>query len=268
MNLSTIVKDRIANVPGRIGIYYCNLNKNESFFVGNTQVFRSLGIAKLVMMVGVFDQVEKGNIKFSDKFVLGDNKELFTAENEYEQTVGILDFLHKGVKLTIKDLVNMMTIISDNAAFNALYSIIGKDRVNKTMEDLGLVHTRIEYMLSESEKENPEKDNHHSVVEIGWLLKMMFKGQLISQEASEEMIKLLSYHQRRNVFNHYFNMGTSVMQQTGFDIDCMHDMAIVVDKEPFILCMSFDDLEAKVSENVMRDISLICGIERRSKNRT
>lgn len=259
MNLSAVVKDRIANIPGKVGVYYCNLKQNDSFFVGNTEVFRSLGVAKLVMMVGVFDQVEKGTIRFSDRFVLEDNAELFTDETEYEQTVGILDFLHKGVSLTIEDLVHMMIIISDNAAFNALFGIIGKDVVNATLAELGFVNTRIEYMLSESEKENPEKDNHHSVVEIGWLLKMMYKGQLISQEASDEMLKLLSYHQRRNIFSHYCNMGVSVMQQTGFDVDCIHDMAIVMDENPFIICMCFDGLEAKVSESVMRDLSLICG---------
>lgn len=259
MSLSSKVKDRISNINERIGIYYCNLKTEENFFVGNCEIFPSLGIAKLVMMIEVFDRVEKGDMNFNDEYILNNNPELFMNENEYEQTVGILDFLHRGIRLTIEDLVKMMMIISDNTAFNVLFSLIGSKTINETLKNLGLVNTKIEYMLSESEKTNPEKDNHHSVKEVGWLLKMMYKGQLVSQEASKKMMTILSYHQRRNLLIYYANRGISVMQQTGFDEDSMHVAAIVNDTEPFILCISIKDMDAKKAENIIKDIAVICG---------
>lgn len=257
MNLTNLVKDRISSINSKIGVYYYDLKTDESFFIGNTDTFESLGIAKLVMMIEVFNQTEQGKLNFEDKYILKDDKQLLVREEEYEQTVGILDFLHKGIELTIGDLVKMMIIISDNAAFNVLYSLVGKDNINKTMESLGLVNTRIESMLSELD--NGDSNNYHSVKEIGWLLKMMYKGQLISQSASASMLKLLAYHQRRNTFSYYSNQGYSVMQQTGFDENTLHTTAIVETEDPFILCMSIDEMDAKKSENVLKDIAIMCG---------
>lgn len=259
MNLTNLVKDRISNANGKIGVYYCDLETDDSFFIGNTDVFESLGIAKLVMMIEVFNQIEQGKMSFSDKYTLEDDEQLLVCEEEYEQTVGILDFLHKGIELTIADLVKMMIIISDNAAFNVLYSLVGVDSINDTMASLGLINTRIESMLSEIDSNETGKNNYHSVKEIGWLLKMMYRGQLISQEASASMLKLLAYHQRRNTFSYYSNQGYSVMQQTGFDKSTLHTTAIVEHEKPFILCMSIDDVDIKKAENIMKDIAIMCG---------
>ena len=56
MDLTNRIKDRISNADGKIGIYFCDINKNDSCFVGNCDVFPSLGVAKLVLMIEVFKE--------------------------------------------------------------------------------------------------------------------------------------------------------------------------------------------------------------------
>ena len=153
----------------------------------------------------------------------------------------------------------LMMIISDNSAFNILLSIVGMDNVNDTMKKLGLTKTKIRCMLFEWDDIDPQKDNYHSVREIGSLLRRIYKKQLISTAASEQMLKILSYHQRRDILSSFSDNGISVAQQTGFDIASLHAAAIIMTDNPFVLCMSTNKISAKRAEGIMKDIACMCG---------
>lgn len=259
MRLPDMIRERISNLQGEIGIYYYDFKKDTSFFIGNCDVFPSLGIAKLVLMIEVFRQVEEGLIKLDDTYILEKKAPFAIPEYEYEATVGVLDFLHKGMELTIEDLVYLMMVISDNSAFNILLSIVGIDSVNDTMKKLGLTNTKIRCMLFEWDEVDPEKDNYHSVREIGSLLRRIYKKQIISTTASEQMLKILSYHQRRDILSAFSDKGISVAQQTGFDVTSLHTAAVVMTDNPFVLCMSTNKISAKMAEGIMKDIAYMCG---------
>lgn len=261
MKLANMIRERISNLQGEIGVYFYDIKQDNSFFVGNCDVFPSLGIAKLVLLIEVFRQVEEKVIRLDDTYTLDKKPPFAIPENEYEATVGVLDFLHKGMELTIEDLVYMMIVISDNSAFNILLSIVGMEQVNDTMKKLGLTKTKIRCMLFEWDEIDPEKDNYHSVREIGSLLRRLYKRQLISTAASEQMLRILSYHQRRDILSGFSDRGISVAQQTGFDITALHDAAIVMTENPFILCMSTNKISAKRAEGIMKDIAFMCGEE-------
>lgn len=116
-------------------------------------------------------------------------------------------------------------------------------------------------MIFEWDERNPERDNYHSVREVGSLLKRLYKGQLISASASAHMLKILSYHQRRDILSQFSNNNISVAQQTGFDVNALHDMAIVMTENPFIICMSASNMDAKKAEGIMKDVAAMCGRE-------
>lgn len=263
MNFTDKLKDRIMGMPGDIGIYYYDLFRDTGYFAGNKDIFPSLGIAKLVVMIEVFRQAEEGLIDFDDEFVLKKEPPFTIPETEYEATVGILNFFHEGVRLTIRDLVYMMIVISDNTAFNVLLTKVGLNNVNNTMKRLGLIHTRVSSLLFEIDDYNDKKDNYHSVREIGSLLKRLYKKQLISSSASEKMGKLLLYHQRRDIMSFFSSQSISVAQQTGFDIDALHEAAIVNTEHPFILSMSMTNKGdtgrfVEYAEYAMKDIAMMC----------
>jgi Beta-lactamase class A len=258
MNITDKIKDRISNIPGEIGIYYYDLKTGNSCFVGNCDVFPSLGIAKLILLIEVYRQAEEGLLSLSDEYILKKESPSTVPESEYEETVGILDFLHEGMQLTVGDLVHLMMVISDNSAFNILLSIIGMENVNNTMKKLGLVHTRVGCFLFEWDVRDPGKDNYHSVREVGSLLKRLYKKQLISISASESILRLLSYHQRREVLSSFSNQKITVAQQTGFDINSLHEAAVVMSGRPFIICMSINHVDSKNAELIMKDIAGMC----------
>lgn len=258
MHISEKVKDRISNTVGEMGIYYYDLVDDSSFFAGNCDLFPSLGIAKFVVMIEVFQQIEEGRLHLSDPYIWKKKFPFAVPTAEYEENVGILDFLHEGLQLTLEDLLYLMIVISDNSAFNILLTKVGMENVNNTMKKLGLVHTSVGCLLFEWDERRPEKDNYHSVREIGSLLKRLYKKQLISTSASEEMLRLMTYHQRRENISYLANNKISVAHQTGFDLHCLHEAVIVFSEKPFLLCMSANKVDVKNAEYIMKDIIRLC----------
>ena len=258
MHISEKVKDRISNIFGEMGIYYYDLVDDSSFFAGNCDVFPSMGIAKFVVMIEVFQQIEEGRLHLTDSYVWKKKPPFAIPTAEYEENVGILDFLHEGLQLTLEDLLYLMIVISDNSAFNILLTKVGMENVNSTMKKLGLVHTSVGCLLFEWDERRPEKDNDHSVREIGSLLKRLYRKQLVSTSASEKMLRLMTYHQRRENISFLANNKISVAHQTGFDLHCLHEAVIVLCEHPFLLCMSANKVDVKNAEYIMKDVIRLC----------
>lgn len=258
MKIADKIKQRISNIKGDIGFYFYDIKKDSGCFVGNCDIFPSLGVSKFILLIEIYRQVEEKIITLDDEYILEKKPPFVIPESEYESTVGILDFLHEGISLTIRDLVYSMMVISDNSAFNILLSIVGMGNVNNTMEKLGISHTKIQCMLFEWDEAGIEKYNYHSTQEVGDLIKRLYRKQLISNSASEEMLKLMSFHQRRDILSFFSNRNITVVQQTGFDRNILHDIAIIMEENPFILCMCTNRIDAKKAEQIMKDVALMC----------
>ena len=69
MKISDRIKQRICNVKGDIGLYFYDIEKDNGCFVGNCDVFPSLGISKFILLIEVFRQVEENIISFDDEYV-------------------------------------------------------------------------------------------------------------------------------------------------------------------------------------------------------
>ena len=87
MKLANMIRERISNLQGEIGVYFYDIKQDNSFFVGNCDVFPSLGIAKLVLLIEVFRQVEEKVICLDDTYILDKKPPFAIPENEYEATV-------------------------------------------------------------------------------------------------------------------------------------------------------------------------------------
>jgi beta-lactamase class A len=81
-------------------------------------------------MVEVYRQAEQGRFKLSDRMPMPDTQRTIGS--------GIMQKLAPGLAPTVRDLVMLMTIISDNTATEMLLDLVGADQVTATMRRLGL----------------------------------------------------------------------------------------------------------------------------------
>jgi beta-lactamase class A len=92
-------------------------------------------VFKIPLMIEVFRQVDTGLISMDEKIRLEQRNMCIGS--------GILQYLSPGLELTVRDLLTLMIIATDNTASEMLWKRIGIQSVNMLIRDLGLAKTSI-----------------------------------------------------------------------------------------------------------------------------
>ncbi|HZR22377.1 MAG TPA: serine hydrolase [Vicinamibacterales bacterium] len=202
------------------GIYLKCLETNEEIAIGADQQMETMSTIKIPLMVEVLEQVKAGKFKLTDKYTF--------VQADSQPGTGTIQRLDPGATMTVKDLVTMMIIVSDNTATEVLYRMVGgPDVVNKRMESLGLTHTRAMAMPSKwfaalrsapsSEQLYREGKNpfgYTTAREMGRLLEMMERRQLVDRDASELMLRIMRGQLYRTRIPRYVT-GYTIPHKTG-----------------------------------------------------
>jgi beta-lactamase class A len=118
---------------------------------------------------------------------------------------GILRSLDPGAVVTVRDLITLMNIVSDNTATDVLYRMVGgPDAVNRRMESLGLTKTRApapSRAWFDALRAAPSAADFHRAAkhpyglstprEIGGLLERMERGTLVDKASSDLMLQIM-----------------------------------------------------------------------------
>lgn len=123
--------------PGDMSVYMKNLATGEEINLDSGKVFETFSVIKLAIASEVMHQVEQGKFALSDRVTL-------TAANERLPS-GVLFALDPGLTPTVKDLLTLMIIISDNEATDVLGDKVGRDNITAYMHSLALTNTSIKY---------------------------------------------------------------------------------------------------------------------------
>ena len=120
---------------GVVGYAVHNIDTGERLERMGDETFPTASLIKVPVLVTVFDLVQKGQLSLDDQ--------LTVLKIDVVPGSGILQFLHPGMIITVRDAAWLMTTISDNTATNLLLDRIIIRRVWEKMEGLGLPHTKI-----------------------------------------------------------------------------------------------------------------------------
>lgn len=129
------LESEISQFKGEVSIYAKNLATGAEFSLRADERVPTASTIKVPIMVEAFAQVADGKRRWDEELVL-------TKENKVGGS-GILSEFHDGLKLTLKDAVNLMIVVSGNAATNLVLDVVTTDAVNQRMELLGLQRTRV-----------------------------------------------------------------------------------------------------------------------------
>lgn len=240
------IPERVSKAPGHVSLYYrpldggCALNYNEN------EPLIAASVIKIPIMVEAFRRFEEGSLSPDAKHVL--------AQEEKMPSCGALNCMHNGLEVTMMDLVTLMIVLSDNTATNILIDILGVDSVNATMRAYGLEKSTLRRKLFDREKHLAGIENTITAREMGILLEKMYHGELVSPEASAQMIEILR-NQKLNGKMPFFlkPMGIASAHKTGEDDGITHDVGIVFARKPFVLCMCSNETNVPVFERLIQE---------------
>jgi len=129
-----IARAYAAKTTGKLGVGFLDLVTGEEFYINGDAVFPAASTFKVPLLVGLFDEVAKGNASLDEMHTL--------TEDEFATGGGVLSLLTPGVTLPLRDYALLMMIISDNTATDVIYRYLGRERIDAIIRKMGLTHTR------------------------------------------------------------------------------------------------------------------------------
>jgi beta-lactamase class A len=227
--------------PGDMAVFAKHLGTGETLAIDADTAYETFSVIKVPIMAEVLRQAEEGRFRLTDRVT-------YDAEDARLPS-GVLYVADPGLQPTVKDLLYLMIMISDNSATDMLADKVGRDSVTAFMRRLGLERTEIRYsdldwdrrwlgFLDPSyrdasgdrtigfpfEKYPDEKvsDAFRRVIyeteiffgrstarEMGRVFELMARGELVSRPASELMISILKRQQVRNRIPRYLENVTA-----------------------------------------------------------
>src|SRR5260370_11638351 len=190
--------ERIANsVNAKWGIYIKCIETGEEIAINADDVMDTMSVIKIPLMVEAFRQIEEGKFALTDRVVLRDG--------DKRPGTGIMRSLDAGASFTIRDVITLMNIVSDNTATDMMFEKVGgTEPVNKLMRSYGLstitATGTAELWFKAIAAAKGSADFHRegktpfglsSPRDMGKLFERISRGEAVSKRASEEMLQIM-----------------------------------------------------------------------------
>src|SRR3989449_1810305 len=134
-SLDARIRAEITPFKGKVFLFAKNLDTGQEYSFNGDERVKTASTIKIAVMIEAFARVAEGRAKWTDELVL-------TKAARYSGS-GVLPELADGLRLTLRDCVNLMLLVSDNTATNLVLDYVTTDAVNARMESLGFKQIRI-----------------------------------------------------------------------------------------------------------------------------
>jgi beta-lactamase class A len=198
-NQSFDARIRAETLPfkGRVSLFARNLETGQEYSLNGDERVRTASTIKIAVMIEAFARVAEGRAHWMDQLVL-------TKAARYPGS-GVLQELADGLRLSLRDCVNLMMTVSDNTATNMVLDVLTTDAVNERMNSLGFKNTRILRRIGGGGESKEGKDPANQRFGIGVatphemvrILDKLDHGDIVNASASEEMLSLMKREQAR-----------------------------------------------------------------------
>lgn len=245
------VDEAIAQVPGIVGLAARHFDSGARIRRNADMPFFTASTFKVPLLVELLRQVDRGTMDLSQRVELTDAMRVPGS--------GVLKELEVGLRPTLRDLAMLMIIISDNAATDFLYELVGRDSLDATIRELGLTRTRIPmscrellYSLVGLDPADPdityaiaserlrqqqieldadaldeEKSDVSSPDDMCALLEAVHRGDVLSPSSTEAFWDILERQQLNTVIPLLLPPGTVVANKTGSYHSVRCDVGVV-----------------------------------------
>ncbi|WP_148465223.1 serine hydrolase [Peptoniphilus harei] len=244
--IENIVEESSAN----IFVSFYDLDLGEGFSINGDQQVPSASMIKILILLKAFDECDKGKLNLEDTISLDDYERVDGS--------GILKELYRNHKFSIRELLTLMIIVSDNTATNILIDLLGREEINKIGHELGLEKTILQRKMMDSLAKERGLDNFTSSNEILKLLKMIYEKNFINEDYSELALDILLRQQERDRLQRYLPEDLKIANKSG-DLDNLeNDGGIFFTKNKnYILVVLVNQAESNVlAKEIIGEISL------------
>jgi beta-lactamase class A len=207
-----------ARFPGELGVFAKDLRTDQTVEWNADGRFPTASVIKIAVLVEAFEQIARGRLQPAASIRVREAAKVGGS--------GVVRELHDGAELTVRDLLRLMIVLSDNTATNMLLEHVGVANVNARMAAYGLRETKIfrptfgRIAETDADLEREFGLGMSTPREAAALMERVATGRAVSPDASKEMVEILAGQRDRQMIARRLPLGQPglvVANKTGTD---------------------------------------------------
>jgi beta-lactamase class A len=245
--LEELIENYLKDKNIEYSIFIKDLKLGEVICIDAEKIVSSASIIKLFIMAKVIQLVDEESLDLNFRPKINNSERV---------PYSIIYSLDSSNSYTIKDLLILMIIQSDNTATNSLIDLVGMDDINSFMKEMGFEYTVLRRKMMDFKAKSLGIDNYCSAKEVGNLLELMYFGNLVSKKYSELMLEIMKMQLDDSMIKLYFNDEIIVAHKTGDLPGIKHDAGIVYTKNiDYIFVMLLTEDKEEQGRSIIGKVS-------------
>jgi len=247
------INNTIAQKRGvRIGFVIKDLKTGRTLLRNENARFASASLVKIPLLITLYRDITDGKIKVLQG--------AYYSEKLRASGSGRLKSEPANRRINLRDLVFLMLQHSDNTATNILADLVGYDHVTRYCRTMGWRNTNFVRPVMALELRAKGIENWTTPKEFSEIIEKIFRGSMISQEASREMIQFMTNPPIDDRLPRYLPPRIDIVHKTGLIYDNAHDVGIIyLPGDQAVLVSAFAD---NIGTNYMTAKETIASIAR------
>jgi formylglycine-generating enzyme required for sulfatase activity/beta-lactamase class A len=247
------IRHRIAAFAGTVHVYAKNLSTGQELAIRADEPVRTASTIKLPILIAISRAVADGKAAWEE--------ELLLKEEDKVSGSGILREMSSERKYPLRDLANLMIVVSDNTATNLILDRFTADYVNDVMEQYGLQRTRVNRKVLGDGKnlKTPSgwsrfgQREENKVYGLGVstpremvrLLEMLVQGKIVDADQSLAILAILKRQQYKDGLGRRIDEETVASKSGSLD-RLRSDVGIVTaERSKIAIAITVDDMPLK-----------------------
>lgn len=172
-------------LDGILGVMAIDLTTGHEFSYHGDTVFPQASSIKIPIMLQMFKAASAGALNLEETVTL--------QPNEYAGGSGVLqEQLKRGpAKTTIRQIITAMIEESDNTATNWCIRKVGMATVNRTLDELGLLQTRLRRIMMDQAAATRDEENVSTPREMARLAMLLYQHKLAGTAETMDMLAMM-----------------------------------------------------------------------------
>ncbi len=241
-DLRAYVKNADAD-SATLGVYFEYLGSGSSIGVNDTETFATASLIKVPVVMAVYKEIENGRLNLDQQVTI--------TTGDLDEHSGQLYKRGSGTQLTLREIIELTLVESDNTAFTMLLRLVGGDNLTQVYNALDVVRTVEEKQLKITPK-------HYASI-----IRSLFLSSYLTRQSSSEILSILTRTSQRDLLQSGVPENIKVAHKYGLvvddinsDNDTLSDCGIIyVPKRPYLLCVMVKKHPEDVSKKYIHEIS-------------
>lgn len=202
------IKSLTKDLRGKYGVYIYRLGSQVEYGLKQEENFPAASLIKLPVILTLYQEAEKSNLNLDD----------------------------------YREMAEAMGKRSDNIAFNQIVELLGKEKIQQTIDLLDMKKTSFE-------------KNETTPQDTALFFQKLYYGGLVSDEHREEIFSFLTETIYENRIPAGVPEGIQVVHKIGTEIGSFSDAGIIFSERPFILVIISKNARESEANEVLPEIT-------------